>query len=694
MGTAVAVAALLLGPAVRGSGSPAVVSAGERQGEVPLADPDPAGGPGGHYDLTEVPKAQPSGGQLAWYNTTANMSQSTSYPKVTSGGLSFDPILGAMVLFGGCGRPCPANATWEYNGYEWENVTSALASQPGGLPPALQGFGIAWDPLWEGVLLTGGVLANGSVSNQTWLLNQSGWVDLTPSVDNPANGSLAAPSSAYGTLAYDGNLSAMVAVNGCSTLSGGCGAGLAGETFALRGPGSTWSDLGSGFAPGASYPGSAGQGGWGAQMSYDPTDQRLVYFGGEDATGHVENYTWTMNATGWSNVTAASTGCYYVLTVLHCYYPAATAFGAMTWDGELNATLLVAGENASHGPTGVTSNYTNGAWYPNCAVVCLQGSPAAESHGEMAANSSDVAPLLLAGSCAAACAGDAYVYEISPLPSVDRAAPNPSEVGVPVVLNATKALGTGSGPFLYDTVYDEGRLATVTVSSGVTFSTPVRFGGSFTYATPGTYVVQAGEVDWFYISGYSSTVDVVVNPALGVSSVSAGLPPATEGTPVTFHVTVAYGVPGYRYAWTFGDGGTASVASPTHTYRSPGTYLVTVVVNDSLGVSDSRSMLLAVGGASSTGATLSGLLSEPWFDALIAAIIAVGGVLAILLLRRPPPVVEETAATAGAKAGVPGAVPVSPPEPAPGGSPGGGSEPGPEGGGPASSSPPPGSREP
>src|SRR5439155_8839538 len=37
------------------------------------------------------------------------------------------------------------------------------------------------------------------------------------------------------------------------------------------------------------------------------------------------------------------------------------------------------------------------------------------------------------------------------------------------------------------------------------------------------------------------------------------------------------------YAWNFGDGGTGSGVSPTHTYASAGTYTVTLVVTDNLG---------------------------------------------------------------------------------------------------------------
>ena len=42
-------------------------------------------------------------------------------------------------------------------------------------------------------------------------------------------------------------------------------------------------------------------------------------------------------------------------------------------------------------------------------------------------------------------------------------------------------------------------------------------------------------------------------------------------------------------AWTFGDGGTSTVASPTHTYAAAGTYTATLTVKDNTGQTQSKS---------------------------------------------------------------------------------------------------------
>lgn len=587
-----------------------------------------------------TPEVTPSGGDLNWYNETSNMSQTGGQPDVSLGGLAFDPSLGVMVLFGGCVGACSpgaTNATWEYDGIGWQNLSGTLAGEADGLPPALVGLGLAWDPQWGGILLAGGALSNGSASNQTWLFDASGWTNVTALVNNASNGSLASPDEAYGSMAYDGALQEMVVVNGCDSSVHGCSGALRGETFALGPRGTTWTDLGSSFSPGAAYPGSPSTGAWGAQMAYDAPDQELVYFGGENGGSAVQDSTWAMNSTGWYNLTSTSTGCYAVLLTKKCYYPAATAFGAMTWDGELGTVLLVGGANSTYVPTSTTSEFTNGAWFPNCESVCDLATPPAESSGEMASNSSAVAPLLVVGFCLGACVGDSFVYETSPDPTLTTVSPNPSEAGVPVQVTAAGAEDAGSGPSVYGLVYDNGRLTTLTVANGVNFTTPARFGGTFTYAVPGTYTIQAGEIDYFYVSGYSPTVALTVNASLGASVISATTTAPTTTTLVTFHLSVAFGVPAYTYAWSFGDGGVSAGASPTHAFSTPGTYTVSVVVTDAVGGKLERSMNITVSKPSSSSSSLSWLTSGAGLYALVGAIAVIAVVLGVLLLRRPPP---------------------------------------------------------
>ena len=65
------------------------------------------------------------------------------------------------------------------------------------------------------------------------------------------------------------------------------------------------------------------------------------------------------------------------------------------------------------------------------------------------------------------------------------------------------------------------------------------------------------------------------------------------------------------YAWTFGDGGTATTASPSHTYAAAGTYTATETVTDGVsGKTSSKSSSVTVSG----GSTASQLIVNPGFE--------------------------------------------------------------------------------
>ena len=104
-------------------------------------------------------------------------------------------------------------------------------------------------------------------------------------------------------------------------------------------------------------------------------------------------------------------------------------------------------------------------------------------------------------------------------------------------------------------------------------STSTEQNPSHTYAQTGSYawsvvVTQDGES-----CSSSGTTAVTVPPCTVTSSASVPAS-AVAGTAVAFSASVAAsycsGTP--SYAWTFGDGGTASIQNPSHTYASAGTY--------------------------------------------------------------------------------------------------------------------------
>jgi surface-anchored protein len=118
---------------------------------------------------------------------------------------------------------------------------------------------------------------------------------------------------------------------------------------------------------------------------------------------------------------------------------------------------------------------------------------------------------------------------------------------------------------------------------------------SHSFSAPGTYTVAVTASNRKGKSTDVSSASVVVmNPAVAASIVSlraSNNSPDTQ-TSVTLSASVNGDTP-MSYAWTFGDGGTSSSASPSHTFPKAGSYTVQLNVSNKAG-SDSRTMTLDV----------------------------------------------------------------------------------------------------
>jgi PKD domain len=102
-----------------------------------------------------------------------------------------------------------------------------------------------------------------------------------------------------------------------------------------------------------------------------------------------------------------------------------------------------------------------------------------------------------------------------------------------------------------------------------------------TYTSLGTFTVHL----WVNDSSTdttNATVSVHVGSALSVT-VSASSTSPLPDKPVTFHATASGGTPPYAYSWVFGDGDSANISTPTHSFGSMGQYQVETWVNDSGG---------------------------------------------------------------------------------------------------------------
>src|SRR5690606_31600164 len=107
---------------------------------------------------------------------------------------------------------------------------------------------------------------------------------------------------------------------------------------------------------------------------------------------------------------------------------------------------------------------------------------------------------------------------------------------------------------------------------------------STTYTAPGTYTVTLTVTGPGGTDTKTETITVHPDPVISFTATSptAGCAPHT----VQFSSSVTPNAPGnVTYNWDFGDGYSASGASPAHTYVTPGTYTVYLTAINGAGCS-------------------------------------------------------------------------------------------------------------
>lgn len=148
-------------------------------------------------------------------------------------------------------------------------------------------------------------------------------------------------------------------------------------------------------------------------------------------------------------------------------------------------------------------------------------------------------------------------------------------------------------PGLLVTFEDESVADTTLVSWFWNFgdgSTSIVQNPTHVYAGPGTYTVSLTITNAI---GCSKTRTVVNAIYVSVPPVAAFNLSDTLGctplTIVTFDQTQSVSAPVVDWLWKFGNGDTSNLQEPVYTYQTPGTYQVTMIVQDGLGCVDSAS---------------------------------------------------------------------------------------------------------
>ena len=168
------------------------------------------------------------------------------------------------------------------------------------------------------------------------------------------------------------------------------------------------------------------------------------------------------------------------------------------------------------------------------------------------------------------------VTSLTPISATASAGPS---VGVGPLLVTFQSTGHGGlSPYSYDWSFGDG-------SSGAG-SQPTH-----TFARAGNYTANVTVTDSL---GNSATTSVGVEVVAPLSATLSGPAAAIQSAGVPYSVTATGGLAPYSVAWKLGDGSTATGASVTHPYLTPGIYTISFTVTDALAEQVTNSTTVAI----------------------------------------------------------------------------------------------------
>jgi PKD repeat protein len=144
----------------------------------------------------------------------------------------------------------------------------------------------------------------------------------------------------------------------------------------------------------------------------------------------------------------------------------------------------------------------------------------------------------------------------------------------PLAVSFRGNVSGGSSPYSYSWKFGDGGASTA--------QNPSR-----TYASAGAYVVTLMVTDQAAAMASSTVIVRVTSATASVLSANGLASPSSGRAPLTvrFAGSAGGGSSPCTYQWVFGDGSSSTSQNPTHTYRTPGTYIVTFTARDSSSVS-------------------------------------------------------------------------------------------------------------
>lgn len=174
-------------------------------------------------------------------------------------------------------------------------------------------------------------------------------------------------------------------------------------------------------------------------------------------------------------------------------------------------------------------------------------------------------------------------------PVASAGGPYTGQTGSPVAFDASASNDPDGSIVQYDWDFGDG---TVVTNAGAT--------PSHTYAAAGTFTASVTVTDNRGATNTATAQVTITQPANQAPTANPGGPyTGAAGSAIAFDGSASNDPDGSiaSYAWDFGDGNTGTGVAPSHTYAAAGTYTVSLVVTDNLGLASVAATTTATIGA-------------------------------------------------------------------------------------------------